>query len=226
MVLAVDGKQTARPMHPPVRQRIPRGEARERILDAALEVIRAQGYSATSVDQLCAAAGVTKGAFFHHFASKEDLAVQAAEHWNTTTGEMFRSAPYHQPDDPLDRVLAYIDFRRAIVVGDPARFTCLLGTMVQEAYGASEPIRESCGHGIAAHAETLEADIEAAMARYPPTRPVKARSLALYTQAVVQGGFVLAKALGDPEAARQSYDHLRHYIELLFDRSHRKEETS
>jgi TetR/AcrR family transcriptional regulator, transcriptional repressor for nem operon len=213
-------------MKSPVRERIPRGEARERILNAALQVIRAQGYTATSVDQLCAAAGVTKGAFFHHFASKEDLAVQAAEHWNTTTGELFRAAPYHQPDDPLDRVLGYVDFRRAIVAGEPARFTCLLGTMVQEAYDSSEPIRAACGHGIALHAETLEADIEAAMARYPPTRPVTAKSLALHTQAVIQGAFVMAKALGDPEVARQSCDHLRHYLELIFNRPTPKEEKS
>lgn len=213
-------------MTPPVRERIPRGEARERILDAALRVIRAQGYTATTVDQLCAAAGVTKGAFFHHFASKEELAVQAAEHWNATTGAMFRAAPYHQLEDPLDRVLGYVDFRRAIVAGEPARFTCLLGTMAQEAFDVSEPIRAACGHGIALHAETLEADIEAAMALYTPRRPITAKSLALHTQAVVQGAFVLAKAMGDPEAARQSYDHLRDYIALLFDRRDCKEEKA
>ena len=54
------------------------GTARRKLLDSALRLIRAQGYSATSVDDLCAAAGVTKGAFFHHFKSKEELGVAAA----------------------------------------------------------------------------------------------------------------------------------------------------
>lgn len=54
------------------------GSARARLLDAAVETIRTKGYSATTVDELCAAAGVTKGAFFHHFDTKEDLAVAAA----------------------------------------------------------------------------------------------------------------------------------------------------
>ena len=53
--------------------------ARAKLLRAALGVIRVKGYSATSVDELCAAAGVTKGAFFHHFATKEALAVAAAD---------------------------------------------------------------------------------------------------------------------------------------------------
>src|ERR1700744_5861294 len=85
--------------------------ARNRLLTAALRIIREKGYHATSVDELCAAAGVTKGAFFHHFKSKEDLAVAAAERWSVTTGGLFAGAPYHEPADPLDRVMGYLDFR-------------------------------------------------------------------------------------------------------------------
>jgi TetR/AcrR family transcriptional regulator, transcriptional repressor for nem operon len=74
--------------------------ARNKLLNAALLTIRERGYEATSVDSLCAAAGVTKGAFFHYFKSKEDLAVNAAEHWNTVTGGLFAKAPYHAYEDP------------------------------------------------------------------------------------------------------------------------------
>ena len=55
--------------------------AKDKILDAALMVIRAKGYTATTVDDLCAASDVTKGAFFHHFKSKDDLAIAAADPW-------------------------------------------------------------------------------------------------------------------------------------------------
>ena len=70
--------------------RVARGTARARLLDAAVQVIRTKGLSATSVDDLCTAAGVTKGAFFHHFESKQALAVAAAEHWSLTTGALLR----------------------------------------------------------------------------------------------------------------------------------------
>src|SRR3546814_12533864 len=91
------------------------GNARIRLLDVALRVIREKGYHATTVDELCAAAGVTKGAFFHHFKSKEDVAVQAARHWSEVTGALFASAPYHRHRDPLDRVRASLGFRRGLV---------------------------------------------------------------------------------------------------------------
>ena len=127
-------------------------------------MLRGKGYAATSVDDLCAAAGVTKGAFFHHFKSKEDLAVAAADYWSETTAAFFASAPYHAHADPLQRLLGYIDFRKAILIGDIPEFTCLAGTMVQETYATNPSIRDACARAIFDHAETLEADIAAAVA--------------------------------------------------------------
>ena len=191
-------------------------DARSKLLDAALSVIRTKGYSATSVDELCAAAGVTKGAFFHHFKSKDALAVAAAEHWSALTGALFAAAPYHDLADPLDRVLAYIDFRKALLQGDVPDFTCLIGTMVQETYETAPAIREACDRSISGHAATLEADIQAAIDSRGMAPGWTAGSLALHTQAVLQGAFILAKAKGGAEAAADTVDHLRRYVELLF----------
>ncbi len=204
--------------------------ARRKLLDASLSVIREQGYCSTSVDDLCGRAGVTKGAFFHHFKSKDALAVAAAEHWSEMTGAFFETAPYHLHSDPLDRVLGYVDFRKAIVKGGLAEFTCLVGTMVQETYATSPDIRQACEASICGHAGKLVADIEAAMKRYRIQADWTAESLALHTQAVLQGAFILAKAIGGAqdaakggaEVAVASVDHLHRYIELLFKTTARK----
>jgi TetR/AcrR family transcriptional regulator, transcriptional repressor for nem operon len=119
----------------PTKHEPERGDARSRLLDAARDVIRARGFAATTVDDLCRAAGVTKGAFFHHFESKEALGVAAASHWAETTTAFFANAPYHRHDDPLARLLGYVEFRKSIIEGDLAAFTCLVGTMTQEVYG-------------------------------------------------------------------------------------------
>lgn len=192
-----------------------RGSARTRLLEAARDIIRAKGYAATTVEDLCAAAAVTKGAFFHHFESKEALGVAAAERWAETTSALFSAAAYHQPLDPLDRVLGYVAFRRAIIAGTAAEFSCLAGTMLQEVHESSDAIRAACGRAILGHAATLVADIEAVRQERGVTGEWTAESLARHTQAVLQGAFILAKAGADPELARECVDHLDRYLRLL-----------
>src|SRR5690606_8984228 len=185
---------------------------------------RAKGYAASSVDDLCRAAAVTKGSFFHHFKSKEELGVAAADFWTETTTDFFAAAPYHAPEDPLDRVRAYVAFRRANIEGGISEFSCLVGTMAEEVHATSPAIRDACGRSIFGHAATLEADISAAMKARGIDADWTAASLARHTQAVLQGAFVLAKAGNDPALARESLDHLARYIRLLFNRSQREDQ--
>ena len=190
--------------------------ARQKLLDAGLSLIRIKGYSATTVDELCAAAGVTKGAFFHHFKSKDAFGVAAADYWSELTGALFAQAPYHDHADPLDRVLGYIALRKALLQDRIPEFTCLVGTMVQETYETNPAIRDACARSICGHAQKLEADIEAAIQQRGMAPSWTAKSLALHTQAVLQGAFVLAKATGSADVAADSVDHLSRYLELLF----------
>lgn len=160
---------------------------------------------------------MTKGAYFHHFKSKEALGAAAAQHWAETITTFFAGASYHELEDPLDRLLAYVAFRKSIIAGELAEFSCLVGTMAQETYATSPTIRDACGASIFGHAATLEADITAAMGDRGVSGDWTAASLARHTQTVIQGAFVLAKAGNDPALAHEALDHLDRYIRLLFD---------
>jgi TetR/AcrR family transcriptional repressor of nem operon len=196
----------------------PQHDSKTKLLDATLKVVRAKGYTATRIEDVCAEAGLTKGSFFHHFKSKDDLALAAVAYWDAHTTGFFAGAPYHDAADPLDRLLAYVDFRRAILTGDLTDFTCFAGTIVQEAYRTHPDISGACARNITAHAKTLEGDIEAAMRRYGVRGEWTAEGLALHIQAVIQGSFILAKAKGSAAVAAQSLEHLRRYLERTFSR--------
>jgi TetR/AcrR family transcriptional repressor of nem operon len=190
--------------------------SRTRLLDAALDLVRARGYAATAVDEICHRAGVTKGSFFHHFKSKDDLALAAVAHWEAKTAILFAAAPYHQAEDPLDRLLGYVDFRAAILTGDLAEYTCPLGTLVQETYATHPEIRAACERALSAHIAELTRDIEAAKRLYAPRAAWNAESVGNFIQAVLQGSFILAKAKQGPEVVREDLELLRRTLRVLF----------
>ncbi|MFM7333901.1 MAG: TetR/AcrR family transcriptional regulator [Tabrizicola sp.] len=198
--------------------RVPRGEARARLIEAARSLVRHRGFAATSVDDLCAAAGVTKGAFFHHFPSKEALGVALVDDWTEMTGAMFAAHPYNERADPLDRVFAYIDLRRELLGQPLPEFSCVAGTTVQESYETSPPIRAAAERSIRSGFDHVRRHLEEALAAHP-IAGITAESLAQQFQVATQGGIILAKALNDPAPARAAYDHLERYLRLLFGRN-------
>ena len=201
--------------------------SRQKLLEAAIDVVRAKGYAATTVDDLCAAAAVTKGSFFHHFKSKEEMVLAAVAHWNDWTDGIFAAAPYAGLDDPRERVFGYLDLRRDLLDRTIPEFTCLMGTLVQETYDTHPDVRAACDRGMSSHVAFLTRDIEAARRRHAPQADWTAESVGYFIQAVLQGSFIFAKAQQDAAVARANLAHLRRYLESLLgspvsNRSHRR----
>jgi len=98
-----------------------RHESKTKLLQAAIRVIRVKGFTATRVRTVCEAAGLTKGSFFHHFDSKDELALAAADYWIEGTEARFGSASYHELADLAERFAGLCDFRKALLTGEVAR---------------------------------------------------------------------------------------------------------
>ncbi|MBL8771758.1 MAG: TetR/AcrR family transcriptional regulator [Phenylobacterium sp.] len=184
-----------------------------------MDLVRTKGYAATRVEDICAAAGVSKGSFFHHFASKEDAAEAAAAQWATHVETLFGAAPFRAHPDPLQRLLGYVDFRMSILSTPVIGCGCFAATLVQEVHQTHPRLTAAAAVAIDAHGEDLAALAAEALASRGITTEWSAQSLADHVQAVVQGGLILAKAAGDPEPARRALAHLRRYLEQIFESS-------
>jgi TetR/AcrR family transcriptional repressor of nem operon len=195
--------------------------SRSRLIRATFDLVRSKGYASTRVEDICAAAGVTKGSFFHHFESKEDLAISAAQAWAEGAVQLFTHAPYMSESEPLKRLLGYLNFRRDLISGHIREWSCYAGTTIQETHETHPALREACAHSIDAHLVHVTQLVDEALSRYPIPR-LHAQSLALHFQAVLQGAFVLAKARQNAQVAIDCVDHLQRYVGLLFSRTTKK----
>ena len=121
----------------------PNPAARESLLEAAQHLMLAQGFAATTVDHICQAAAVTKGAFFHYFKSKDELAKATFDRFCRRGGERYQRAPFLKERDPLERLNGYVDFTIA-QVKHPLRDSCLVGMFSQELADSHPMLRTMC----------------------------------------------------------------------------------
>jgi TetR/AcrR family transcriptional repressor of nem operon len=193
---------------------------RERILDAAQRLVLARGFAATSVDAVISEAATTKGAFFHHFGSKDDLgralvARYAAEDERALEGLM--AAAEADADDPAEQLIAFLRrFEHATGAIFSTQPGCLFVSFIYERHLSREGTHDLIQGSIRQWRHRLLDKLRAAAAAHPPAVAVDLPSLADQVFTVVEGGFILSRAMDDPDHLRAQLAHLRHYVALLF----------
>ena len=195
-------------------------ETRERILVAAQDLILERGFAGTSVDAVLAAAPASKGAFFHHFASKNDLAQALLERYaveEVRLLEEFLAAAEAQTDDPAEQIVAFVrQFEQGADEFMATTTGCLFASFIYESQLIREGSDDVIGDTVRVWRARLLEKLEAAARVHPPAVPVDLPSLADHVFTTFEGAFVLARAMRDPGHMRAQLTQLRHYLELLF----------
>jgi TetR/AcrR family transcriptional repressor of nem operon len=189
---------------------------RSKLLDAGVEIIRHRGYNGATVDDICQAAGVTKGGFFHYFDSKDDLAEAALATFDEARTELFREAAFRRVADPLERVFARLDFEKSQIDGLAKSKGCLAGMLAQELALSRDQFRTACRDFFARRADDFAQDLAAAKALYAPQASFDPRGVALFFVGIMQGSHILAKSFGNNEMRLMSLEHFRTYLRSLF----------
>jgi len=186
------------------------------LLEAALSLIIAKGYHATTVDEICAEAGVTKGSFFYYFKSKEEIGKAAIDYFEKFQSAMIGSAGLERYDDPWIRLNKYLDFFIAMANDPNMPRSCLIAIMTQEMSGMSDEFRALCDAKFLSNARPLQAILDDVIARYPPVVPVDSRQLSEFFLSVYQGSLILAQARGASDVFERNIEHCRRYVMSLF----------
>lgn len=188
---------------------------KRKLLDAAVSLMIRKGFTASTVDDICAEAGLTKGSFFHYFDSKEDLAKAAAKHFHQRQQQMFDGADFRSLADPLERVHGRLDFLADVACNPQLPKSCLIGNLAQEVSATHDGIRCVCECVFESTAADFERDVAAAKLKHAPGADFDPASVARLYITLMQGSMILAKASKNPGILEENIEHLRSYIESL-----------
>ncbi|MGH8003502.1 MAG: TetR/AcrR family transcriptional regulator [Limisphaerales bacterium] len=199
------------------KEKVRRSETRGNLVAAAVKLMRDKGFTATSVDEICEAAGVTKGSFFHYFETKEELAKDDVDHFSKCQMQRFEAGSFNNLADPLDRLYGYLDYMANSIPKNPEVVkSCLIGNLTQELYLTNPEIRSVCAENFSWHNKKLQRLIEEAGRAHPPRAAVDAESLAQYFYATMQGSLIFAKAAQNTQVMLDNIEHFRNYLQTLF----------
>ncbi len=189
--------------------------AREKLLETAQNMMLAKGYTATSVEEICEASNLTKGSFFHYFASKDDLGKAVLDRYVNSVFQAAQNAPFMKKSDPLQRLNGYIDF---MIEGskDPSRRTsCLLGNFAQVLSDTHPEIRTQCAAHFKMWADTLKKELDAAKTVYG-VKGLDTGTLADHFIALFEGSLMLAKTRQDLDVIANNLFHFKNYLKSIF----------
>ena len=198
-----------------------KGEAtRQRILDAAQAAILEKGFTGTSIDELIAECGLSKGGFFYHFHDKTDLAKALLRRYieedERVFDEVFARARA-LVDDPLQVFLLGLRFL-ADVMGDlpNGHPGCVVAICCYSERMFDRELREINAEAAMQWRRRFRALLDEIGTRYQPREPVDPDELADMVSTVLEGGIVMSKALGDPEALAHQILTFRLLVQALF----------
>lgn len=188
---------------------------RQRILLAAFREIHLCGYQAASIQNIIDQAGVTKGALYHHFASKHEMVLALIEEVYATYVETTFIQPMRESDDPVTTLVETLNAAQEKMSEQDVSLGCPLDSLAQE----MAPIDPDIQHKV----ETLYQQKQLALieafrrgqAAGKIRQDISARSISLMFLATLQGCMGIAKSMRSIDALIQCGEGLIHYLEQL-----------
>ena len=185
----------------------------EKLLDAALRLMLSKGYPATTVDEICAEAGVSKGSFYHFFKTKEALGLAAIERFYQRGQHELLNGPFTEIEDPVERAFGYLDHVEA---RSTSLWTdgCLLGSFALELADTNPAVREEVSRMFEQLARQMASVLRPIADRAGESGPT-ATALAEMFLSLLEGSIVLARAHHDPDRIPMAIRRFRRYLERL-----------
>lgn len=171
-------------------------ENRETVINVASRLFRERGFDGIGLKDLMKGAGLTQGAFYKQFASKEDLAAQASRRAMESANYRWSAATAAKPDDPLGAVIAFylsMDHRGEKMDG------CPIVALGSDAARQGTDVKASFESGIKEHLEILGRFIAKSSGE-------ESDGKAMAILSTMVGALTLSRVVNDPDLAQAFLD--------------------
>jgi TetR/AcrR family transcriptional repressor of nem operon len=188
--------------------------SKEKLVRAARNLMLAQGYPVTSVDDIIEAAGVSKGSFYHYFDSKEELALTAMHEFLGDGAALMMDGPFRDIADPRKRAIGFLKHveSAATRLWDHG---CLLVMFSVELAGTSPRVRKETSAVLLDLINRVGAILRPLTKEGGGNMPMSAGAIANMYMAIIDGSLVYARATGDSSCIARNLKTFRQQIEAM-----------
>jgi len=191
-------------------------ETRRQLVAVATRLMLRQGFAATTVDQICAEAGLSKGSFFHNFASKEALGLEAMASFAQAGMDLYAAAKWPDDADPLAELHRLLDIMAGLAREHGEELMCMVGMLSQELARTNQVVREAAAGHMNAWVEMVTRMLVDAVRVHRPRPEFDPEGVAWTLYSIWQGSMLIGKTRRSPAMITDNLAHARRYIDLLF----------
>lgn len=193
---------------------------RDSILDATQALILERGFAGMTLDDVVRQVGITKGAFFYHFKSKNDLGKALMKRFSEMDARSYDESCARAEKlsrDPLQQLLIFIGLFEEMFEELTEPYPgCLLASYLYELQQFDAATKKMITEAFTRWRTLLKGKLDAAVKQHRPKTRIDTASLADMFTVVLEGAFIAAKAVDDPKVITQQLRHFKNYVELLF----------
>jgi len=190
------------------------------IIKEATQLIFKNGFAGTSVDLILEKTGITKGAFFYHFKTKADLALALLNDFARYDGERLQQALNNTEqfsNSPKQRLLEFIQFFINLFEDLENPPGCLYASVSNEQNTYSDEVKQVVFNGFTEWKRVFKMLFDDVLNEHQASvEDLDADSLLSHFNTVLEGAFILSKAMQDPKIPVKQLKHLKNYYSLLF----------
>lgn len=190
-------------------------DTRERILYCAFKEVHLNGFQAASIQNITQSAGITKGALYHHFSSKNDIGYALLDEIFTQYIDNAFIAPLVQTDDPITALVEHLQQSTAAMRDEDVALGCPLDRFSQEMAPLDSEFQKRIDSLFKRKNEALVAALRRGQLAGNVTTDVAAESIAMMIEATLQGCMGMAKHAHSLHTLTQCCAGLFHYMEQL-----------